>query len=263
MALSTRRGVRSVQRASKNLQKETGKAPFPHDQGNPVAFRHAEDGVDSCCRREPITCRADPRGHRAPVDIQHARAGRRERLRLGLDRAGRYGRGRRHRGRALLALTAALTATASRTPATVPAAPSASSASSAAASRAPAGETPTTTATAAPGRTGARADRGRRARAPTATTAARRGPAASATTGRSPAGPLAFPVHARAVTGGRSAGGTGGPARVQGTRAQAADEQHVGRDAHAPAHGARGPRRRHPSPPFPLADGDPCRNGLS
>lgn len=258
MALSTHGRVRSVQRASKNLQKETRKAPIPHDQANPAVFRHAAGGVVSCCGREPITCRADPGGHGAPVDSQHARAGRRGCLRLGLDRAGRCGRGRRHRRRALLALTAAYTAALTPAASRAPAGASATAPSPAAVSRAPAG----TLTAATPARTGARAARGRRARARTATARAatgpaRRGPAPSAVTGRSLAGTGAF-----AAAEGRSAGGTG-TARVQGAGPQAADEQHVGRDAHAAAHGTRGPGRRHPSPPFPLADGDPCRNGLS
>lgn len=257
MALSTGGRVSSVQRGSKNLQKETGKAPIPHDQGNPRVFRRAAYDGESCCRREPNTCRAVPGRHRAPVDTRRARAGRRRCLRLGLDRARWCGRGRHHRGRALPPLTAALTAAASRTPAGASAAPSATA-------RAPAGAATTAATTAAAAtRAGARAARGRRARARTATCraatdAAGRGPAASATTGRAPAGALPVP----AAPQGRAAGGAG-PARVQDAAPQRADEQHVGRDAHAPAHGARGARRRHPSPPFALAEGDPCRNGSS
>lgn len=259
MALSTRGGVRSVQRTSKNLQKETRKASIPHDQANPAVFRHAAGGVVSCCRREPIICRTDPGGHGTPVDSRHARAGRRGRLRLGLDRAGRRGRGRHHRRRALPALTATPTTTASRAPAGAAATPS----SPAAVSRAAAG---TTAAATARSRTGARAARGRRARARTATGRAaagpaRRGPAATASAATALAGTFA-PAPASAATEGRPSGGAG-TARVQGTGPQTADEQHIGGDAHAAAHGARGPRRRHPSPPFPLADGDPCRNGLS
>lgn len=262
MVLNTRGRVRSVQRASKNLQKETWKAPIPHDQANPAVFRHAADSGVSCCRREPITCRTDPGRHGAAVDSRHARAGRRGCLRLGLDRARRSGRGRHHRRRALPALTAALTTAAARAPtgAATPAAAS-STASPSAVSRAPAGAT-------AAARTGARATGGRRARARTATGRAaagegRRGPGPRATVTRSVTDTFAAPSPATATAAqGGSAGGSG-TARVQGAGPQAADEQHVGRDAHAAAHGARGPRRRHPSPPFPLADGDPCRNGLS